>query len=266
MDQAQPVAHRHPDVVHKFRGGGPSAPFFAIDHDEIRGNSSFLHRLGNCEPLPGMTDRKLESGWFIARELAQANDEFQQFDRCRKGLMARWRNTIGPHRNTACLRNLGRHLRTGQHAAVPGLGALREFDLDHLDLGMGCLGSKAVRVELPVARSATKVSAADLPDQIAAMFAVMDRNRALTRVMRETTELGPPVQGLDRISGQRPEAHCGDIEDRRIVGLGPLATDAHPKISGLGHRCWCDRMVDPLEANGIGVVLRAKGTFVENIF
>ncbi len=64
-------------------------------------------------------------------------------------------------------------LRRGQHAAVAGLGALAELQLDHLDLRiLGALG-KALGREGAVVVARAEVARADLPDDVAAALAVI---------------------------------------------------------------------------------------------
>ena len=62
------------------------------------------------------------------------NWAMHHLDRGLERRMARWRDAIDADRHTACVRNLRGHLGAGQHAAVAGLGPLRQLDLDHLDL------------------------------------------------------------------------------------------------------------------------------------
>ena len=57
---------------------------------------------------------------------------------------------LAAHRHTARLRDLDRHLRAGQHAAVAGLGALRQLHLDQAHLRIGGIGDKLLLAEAAV--------------------------------------------------------------------------------------------------------------------
>ena len=57
--------------------------------------------------------------------------------------MGRRRDAVDADRHAARGGDLGRHLGAGQHAAVTRLGALRQLDLDHLDLRILRLLGKA---------------------------------------------------------------------------------------------------------------------------
>jgi hypothetical protein len=59
----------------------------------------------------------------------------QQLFRCTEFGMTGRRDAILPHRHAARGGNLLADLGRRQHTTVTWLGALREFDLDHLDLG-----------------------------------------------------------------------------------------------------------------------------------
>ena len=80
-----------------------------------------------------------------------------------------------------------------QHAAVAGLGALAELELDHLHLRVGrALLGEALRAEAAVVVAAAEVARADLPDQVAAVLAVVAADRAFAGVVREAAALARP--------------------------------------------------------------------------
>ncbi len=70
--------------------------------------------------------------------------------RRRKGAVAGRRNAVRAHRHAADGGDFGRDLGGGQHAAMAGLGALAELDLDHLDLRILRVGGKSFRRECAV--------------------------------------------------------------------------------------------------------------------
>src|SRR6202023_888015 len=65
------------------------------------------------------------------------------------------------------------HFGRRQDAAMAGLGALADLELDHLDLIVGCDAGEFFRIERAVAVAATEIAGADLPDQVAAVLAMI---------------------------------------------------------------------------------------------
>src|SRR5262245_7830003 len=167
VHQHKTFAQRRPNVVDKFQRRCASAAFGAIDYDEIGANSGFQHGLADRHEFPGMPDAELKADRLALRELTQARDEVHQFDRGSERRMPRRRDTIDAHRHAAGLCDLSTDLRAGQNPAMPGLGALRELDFDHLDLGRGRLGRKLFGAERTVVVPAAKIATAKLPNQIA---------------------------------------------------------------------------------------------------
>jgi len=150
---------------------------------------------------------------------------------------------------------------------MPRLGTLAEFQLDHLDLRVGGVGGKTLFAEGAVAVAAAKVARADLPDQVAAMLAVVTRDGALARVVREATGLGPLVQGQHGVGRQGAKAHGRDVEHTGVVGLGAglhrgrgrigAAADPHPEVVR-GQLRGRHRVVHPFVAVRANIQLRAK--------
>ena len=142
--------------------------------------------------------------------------------------------------------------------AVAGLRALRDLDLDHLDLRVGGVLREQFGIEVAVGCATAEVAGTDLPDQVAAGFAVIAGDRSLTGVVGEVTELGPGVHRRHGRSAQCAEAHGGDVEHGGRVGLGTLrATDRHPQVvlCVLHHWMGCDRVRHP------GVAVRVHVQF-----
>ena len=103
--------------------------------------------------------------------------------------MVRWGDAVFTHGNAARLCNFGTDLGLGQHTAMAGLGALRELDLDHLDLWRARLLGKALGVKATVCVAAAKIPRGNLPDQVAAVFAVV--LLALSQCVRWTHGANP---------------------------------------------------------------------------
>src|SRR5262245_24593440 len=147
-------------------------------------------------------------------QIAQLRDEVHHRDRILERGMARRRDAVDAERYAARFRDLRRHLGGRQHAAVAGLGALRQLDLDHLDLRVLRLRGKAVGRERAVVIAAAEIAAAELPDQVAAELAVITADAAFASVVREPSKLGPLIEGANGIGTERAEAHGGDVEQR----------------------------------------------------
>ena len=131
---------------------------------------------------------------------------------------------------------------------------------------MSRLLGKPLRVESPIGGPTAKVPTADFPNQIPSMFAVMHGNRPFARVMREPTQLGPSVQGLNGISRKRTKTHRRNIEYGGIVGLRSIAADPDSEVGRFRHFGGCNRMIDPLKSHGIGIKVGPERTLVEYIF
>jgi hypothetical protein len=165
--------------------------------------------------------------------------------------MLRRRQAIFSDRNAAGFRNFRRYFRARQHAAVAGLGALRELDLDHLDLRLARLQRELLRVEISIRRAAAEIAAADLPDQIAAVLAVMAADRAFPGVVSEIAELGALVERAHRVCGQRAEAHRRNIEYRTGVRLlAAFTANLHAEIKIID-RYRTQRVIDPFVAGQV---------------
>src|SRR5262249_36537163 len=147
--------------------------------------------------LPGVADAELEADRLAAGQLAQLRDEVHHLERGAERRMARRRDAIDAHGYAACVGDLRRHLGARQHAAVAGLRSLRQLDFDHLDLSLLRLRGEPVGAERAVLVAAAEIAAADLPDQIAAEFAMIAADPALAGIVGEAPELGAADGGAD---------------------------------------------------------------------
>ena len=141
---------------------------------------------------------------------------------------------------------------------MPGLGALAQFDFDHPDLVLTGSFLKFLRAEGAVRVAAAEITAADFPDQVAAMQPVIPADAAFSGVMREMAAFRAEVQCLDRPRAERAETHRRNIEDRRRIRLLALrAADLDPE-EFMRHRHGADGMVDPFKLVAIDVQFRAE--------
>ena len=111
-------------------------------------------------------------------------------------------------------------------------GALAEFDLDHFYLRVARVDGKLVRVKRAIVVAATEVAGRYLPDEIAAMGAVVDGDRAFTRVMRKTTTFGPRIQCLNCIRTEGTKTHGRDVENAAAIRLRTPGADGDAKVVG----------------------------------
>ena len=159
-----------------------------------------------------MTDAEFEAGGLAARQPSHLADERHHFQR-RRNAGASPAKCSPSSPDAPDLGDFFGHLGRRQHAAMAGLGALADLELDHLDLVGGSDPLELFRIERSVAVAATEISGADLPDQIAAVFAVIRADTALTGVMCEAALFGARVQRAHRVGTERAKTHRRDIED-----------------------------------------------------
>src|SRR5262249_26959893 len=156
-------------------------------------------------PFPRMADRELEAGRLAAGLLAQPGDELEQAERRRERAVRGRRYAVDADRHAARRRDLGADLRRRQHAAVAGLRALRQLDLDHFPLWGFRIAPEALLAERAAGVAAAEVAGADLPGDVAAVLAVVRRDRALAGVVIEAAAARALVQCADRVRRQRAE-------------------------------------------------------------
>src|SRR5438477_4546237 len=134
------------------------------------------------------------------------------------------RDAVLAHGDAPDLGNLFRDLGRRQHPAMPGLGALADLEFDHLDLIVGCDACEFVRIEAAVAIAAAKIAGADLPDDVAAILAVIRADAALAGIVREAAFFRPRIERAYRGGAERAKAHRRNAEHRgriRLAASGP---------------------------------------------
>src|SRR6266481_2900653 len=115
---------------------------------------------------------------------------------------------------------------------MPGLGALADLELHHLDLVVGRDAREFVRIEAAVAVAATEIAGTDLPDDVAAILAVIGTDAAFAGIMGEAALLRAGVQRAHRVGAERAKAHRRDIEDRCRIRPGAIrAADGEAKLA-----------------------------------
>ena len=264
VHQHQRFLQRQPDMVDELGRRSAGAAFGTIDDDEVRQDAGLEHRLRDAEPFPGVADRQLEAGRLATRQHTQAIDEFQQPDRRRERRMCGRRLAVHADRNAARLRDLGRDFRAGQHAAVTGLGPLRQFEFDHPHLRIHRLGGELLRIEPPLCVAAAEIARADLPDQVASVLAVVAGDRALAGIVIEPAALGAEVQRPHGIRRERSETHRRNVEHARRIRLGALLAHRDTEVVRLGMRRH-QRVVDPFVVRAVHRQLAAEGHHVADV-
>jgi hypothetical protein len=146
MDEAQPVAERHTDMVHEFERRRSGAAFGAVHDDEVGGDAGLQRPLDHGEELPRVPDAELDADRLAGRKPPQPGDEMHHLDRRCEGRVPRWRDAVLADLHVADAGDLFRYLGGRQHSAVPGLCSLRELQLDHLDLRTACRAGRACRL------------------------------------------------------------------------------------------------------------------------
>src|ERR1700733_1853232 len=177
--------------------------------------------------------------------------------------MTRWRDAVDARRHAAGGGDLGTDLGAGQHTAVAGLGSLAELELDHLDLVAPGVRLKFLGAEGAVAVAAAEITGADFPDDVAAVFTVIRTVAALPRIVGKIAFTGAGIERADRVGAQRAETHRRNFKNGSRIGFCAIRSaddDAERLLDDVLRR---DRMVEPLVAAGIDVVLRAERPLVQ---
>src|SRR5262249_13261438 len=125
------------------------------------------------------------------------------------------------------------------------------------------LRGEPVGAERAVFIAAAEIAAADLPDQVAAEFAMIAADATLACFMSEAAELGSPVESANGVCAQRPEAHGRNVEERQGVGLAALGAAHRDTKVVTFDRTRNDRMIDPLEVVAVDVLLGTERPLVE---
>src|SRR6476659_546331 len=147
---------------------------------------------------------------------------------------------------------------------MSGLGALAHLEFDHLDLVVGRDAGEFLRIERAVAVAATEISRANLPNDIAAVLAMIGTDAALAGVMREAALFGAGIQRAHRVRTKRAKAHRRNIEHRRRIRLGAIgAADGDTKLLD-GARLRRHRMMHPFITVAIDILLGAERPLVEH--
>src|SRR6202140_5696345 len=174
------------------------------------------------------------------------------------------RNAVLAHRDAPDPGYFFRALGRRQPPAMPGLGALADLEFDHLHLIVASDAGEFLRIEAAVAVAATEIARADLPDDVAAIFAVVRADAALAGVVREAALLGAGIERAHRVGTERAKAHRRDVEDRSRIWFRAIrAADGDAEFL-VGARLRRHRMVHPFIALAIDVLLGAERTLVEH--
>ena len=108
-----------------------------------------------------MADAHLEPGRLAAGQPSHLADKGHHLQRRRERPVIGRRDAVLAHRNTADLGNFYRDLGRRQHAAMTGLGALADLELDHLDLIVGRDPGELVRIKLEFFKPFTATNTAE---------------------------------------------------------------------------------------------------------
>ena len=265
VNEADALAHRHAQMVHEFERRRTGAALIAVDHDEVGVDAGFKHRLADRQELPAVSDTHFESGRLAAGELSHFADELHHLDRRRECIMLGRRNAVLAHRDAPDLGNLFGDLCRRQDAAMPGLGTLADLELDHLDLVAGCDPREFFRVERAVAIAAAEIAGTDLPDDVAAILAVIGADPAFTGIMREFAFLGAGIERSYRIGTERAKTHRRDIEHGGRIGLRAIrSADGDAELLARRTHLRRHRMMHPFVTLAVHILLGSERPLVEH--
>src|SRR5450432_1414193 len=112
--------------------------------------------------------------------------------------------------------------------------------------------------------AATEIPRPDLPDDVAAILAMVGTDAALAGVVREAALFRARVQRPHGVRTKRAKTHRRDIEDRSRIRAGAIRTADGDAEFLAGVILWRHRMVHPFVALAIDILLGAEGTLVEH--
>src|SRR5579863_4080019 len=113
--------------------------------------------------------------------------------------MARRRYAVLSHGHIAGAGDFGADLGGRQDAAMAGLCALAQLDLDHLDLLAGGDAGESLGGKGAIGISGAEIAGAQLPDDVAAEFPVIGAEASLTGIVREAALFGALVERPDGV-------------------------------------------------------------------
>src|SRR3569623_492719 len=146
---------------------------------------------------------------------------------------------------------------------MAGLGALADLELDHLDLIVAGDAREGLRIEGAVKMATAEIPGADFPDDVAAHLAMIGTDTAFTGVVGEAALLRAGIERAHRVRAEGTEAHRRDVEHRGRIRPGAIGpTDGDTKLLR-GMRLRRHRVMHPLVALAIDVLLGAERTLVE---
>mmetsp|Transcript_26161 Transcript_26161/g.80470 ORF Transcript_26161/g.80470 Transcript_26161/m.80470 type:complete len:257 (+) Transcript_26161:935-1705(+) len=170
-------------------------------------------------------------------------------------------------RQLPCVCDRRRDFAARQNTAVGRLGALAEFELDHLDVCefRGVL-RELFRRKLSfagVVRSAAgEVGRANVPDDVRASQ-MMFGDAALAGVVIKAASFRAVVQGANRGLAQGAERHRRHVQQRRRIRK--LLPDHHTRLDLGGVEDVEERVVDPLVAFRVHRLPRAEAHRVPDV-
>src|SRR5438034_3634042 len=146
---------------------------------------------------------------------------------------------------------------------MSGLGTLADLEFDHLDLVVPRDAGEFFRVERTIAVTAAEIAGADLPDDVAAIFAMIGADTAFARIMREAALPGADIQRPHGVGAERAKTHRRDVEDRcriRLAAVRAADGDAEFRAAESLRR---HRMMHPFVTLAIDVLLGTERPLVE---
>ena len=219
LGEAEPEREGHRVREHQRRRAG--AALAAVDVDEVDAATPLGHLGDQVVPELHVADRGLDADGQAGRVGHQLDEVEHRVDVV-EDLVAARRGAVLAGRDAADVGDLLADLGARQHPAETRLGALGQLDLDRLHRRGRDQVDEPRQLEGAVLVPAAEVRRPDLEHDVAAV-AVVRRQRALAGVVPAAGERGALVERLDRVGGQRAEAHPRDVDHRRRAEREPSA-------------------------------------------
>ena len=257
----QAVGQWHAHVVFEVDGGGTGAAFGSVDDDEVGCGADLADGLANGKYFSTTRHTQLEPRRFTAGQFAHLRDEFDEFDRGAEHAVGCGADAVLAHGHVADFGDFFGDLVGWQHATDARLGALADFQFDHLDLVVGGAVAELSGVEVAVVGAGAEVAGTHLPDEVAAEFLVVRGDAAFAGVVGEAAHGRSLVQCAHGVFGQGAEAHGGHVQHRNGVRLGAVlaADEGAGRFGGFVDRR--ERMYEVFVVGGVDVLDGAEGRF-----
>lgn len=128
---------------------------------------------------------------------------------------------------------------------MAGLSPLAHLDFDHLHLRECSLLRELFGIECAAFRAATKITAAQFPNEITLMFKMIRADASFARIVIEAAHRSALIERADGVCGKRTKAHGRNVEHAREIGLLALIiANRDPEAFRIDMLCRARRVLD----------------------